>query len=76
VKPERCEEHVEVTDVGLIERLREKAPEMLEAEIDFDKMIENVSQAGIPAERERLAFMVARSRKSRAQSPKSRTRKA
>lgn len=68
--------HIEITDAELIERLREKAPEMLEAEIDFDKVIEKVSQAGIPQERERLAFMVSRSRKARGHLPKSRSRKA
>jgi site-specific DNA-cytosine methylase len=77
VKARKREKHVEITDAELIERLREKAPEMLEAEIDFDKVIEQVSQAGIPQERERLALMVsARSRKSRANSPKSRIRKS
>jgi hypothetical protein len=76
VKARKCEKHVEITDAELIERLREKAPEMLEAEIDFDKMIEKVSQAGIPQERARSAFMVSRrSHRVRVRSPKNQSRK-
>jgi chemotaxis regulatin CheY-phosphate phosphatase CheZ len=76
VKARKREKHVEMTDAELLERLHEKAPEMLEAEIDFDKVIETVSQAGIPQERERLTLMVSRSRKARVRSPKRRNRKA
>lgn len=75
VKAKPRAKHVEITDAELMERLREKAPEMLEAEIDLDKVIEKVSQAGIPQERERLAFMASRSRKARVRSPKSRSQK-
>jgi hypothetical protein len=69
--------HVEIRDVELIERLREKAPETLDAEIDFDRVLEKISQSGIPVEHERLAFiaLASRSRKARVRSPKSRTRK-